>query len=134
VLAAIVAVRGERSHDALEQLTAAGARLRRTSLDERHVALFDGPATAVRAGLGLLQQRREVALGVHVVEVSRGSEPLSGRGLGYVTDLAAIAPAGQLWASKTVRDLLAGSGVELEAVGVQELAGIGPQRVFAVTP
>ena len=133
VLAAIVAARGDGSHDALNQLTATGARLRRTSVGGMDVALFDGPATAIRAGLRLLRNRHDLALGLHVAEVSRDAERLSGYGVSNVVALAGITPPGALWASGTVRDLLAGSGIELEAVGVHELGAAGPQRVFSAS-
>ena len=135
VLAALVAARGDGSREALHQLTATGARLRRTlagaGADATDVALFDGPATAIRAGLRLLRSRRDLALSLHVAEVSRDADRLSGYGVTNVVALADVTPPGALWASGTVRDLLAGSGIELEAVGVRDLGAAGPQRIFA---
>ena len=131
VLAAIVAARGDGSREALHQLAAGGARLGRTSVGAEDVALFDGPATAIRAGLRLLRSRHNLALGLHVAEVSRDAERLRGYGVNDVVALAEVAPTGALWASGTVRDLLAGSGIELEPVGVHDLGAAGSQRVFA---
>ncbi|MET1008421.1 MAG: alpha/beta hydrolase, partial [Propionibacteriaceae bacterium] len=131
VLAAIVATRGAGSSEVLKQLTPTGARIRRTTVGDHDVALFDGPATAVRSSLRLLRSRHDVALSLHVAEVSRNSERITGYGVANAVALAEVTPPGSLWASGTVRDLLAGSGVELEAVGVHDLGVAGPQRVFA---
>jgi pimeloyl-ACP methyl ester carboxylesterase len=131
VLAAIVAASGDRSTEALKQLTPTGARLRRTSVDDRDVALFDGPATAVRACRRLLSTRRDVGLSLHIAEVSRDAERIDGYGVANALALAEVTPPGSVWASGTARDLLAGSGVELDPVGVHVLGSAGPQRVFS---
>jgi pimeloyl-ACP methyl ester carboxylesterase/DNA-binding winged helix-turn-helix (wHTH) protein len=132
VLAAIVAARGQGSH-LLRSLSPTGARLRRTADGDHDVALFDGPATAVRAGLRLLRDRRDVALGLHVAEVSRDAERIGGQGVSSVVALAQVTPPGAMWTSGTVRDLLAGSGVELAPVGVREFGTSGPQPVYSAS-
>ena len=131
VLAAIVTARGEGSEEALRQLAPAGARLRHTSVDGRDVALFDGPATAVRAGRQLLRRRSDVALSLHIAEVSRDAERIGGFGVASALSLAEVTPPGSMWTSATVRDLLAGSGIDLDPVGVHDLGAAGRQRVFA---
>jgi len=131
VLAAIVAARSPDSGAVLTSLAPTGARLRRTSVGDQEVALFDGPATAVRAGLRLLRDRRDVALSLHIAEVSRDAERIEGYGVSNALALADVTPPGCLWASGTVHDLLSGSGVQLEPAGVHDLGLAGPQRVFA---
>ena len=131
VLAAIVAARGTGAPEALRQLTPTGARLRHTVDGHAQVALFDGPATAVRAGLRILSNRADVALSLHVAEVSRDAERVGGFGVSSAVALAELTPAGSMWTSGTVRDLLAGSGVELEPIGVHPIGAAGPQHVFA---
>ena len=131
VLAAIVAARGTGAPDALRQLAPTGARLRHTVDGHAQVALFDGPATAVRAGLRMLSNRADVALSLHVAEVSRDAERVGGFGVSSAVALAELTPAGSMWTSGTVRDLLAGSGVELEPIGVHPIGAAGPQHVFA---
>ena len=77
VLAAIVAVRGERPREALQAADARpGARLRRTAVGDQDVALFDGPATAVRAGSAVLRSPS-----------GRGPEPARGGGQPGTTEL-----------------------------------------------
>ena len=133
VLAAIVAVRGPGSAEALQALAPTGARLRRTVVGDHGVALFDGPATAVRSCRRLLGSRPDLALSVHVAEVSRDGEQVGGYGVTSALALADVTPPGAMWASTTVRDLLAGSGVQLDPVGVHDLGAAGPQRLFAAT-
>ncbi len=101
------------------------------------LALFDGPARAIRcalavrdrlAGLGL-----DVRAGVHTGEVERpgGGRP---RGIAVHTGarIAAAAQAGDVFVSTTTRDLVAGSGLEFEERGEFELKGIGARRLLAV--
>jgi hypothetical protein len=129
-LAAIVAVSGSGSAGVLEQLASSAARLRRTSPEGDVVALFDGPATAVRAGLRALRNRPDAAVSLHIAEIARDAEPISGYGVSTALALAKMTPMGSLWTSSTVRDLLAGSGVVLNQAGVHDLGTAGPQRVF----
>ena len=59
--------------------------------------------------------------------------PPSWRGFGVATvvALADAAPAGAVWTTGTVRDLLAGSGVALQPAGTAEVGAAGQQPVFA---
>jgi len=133
VLAAIVAVHGPGSADALRALAPTGARLRRTEVGDHGVALFDGPATAVRSCQRLVRTRPDLALSLHVAEVSRDGDRIGGYGVATGLALAEVTPPGAIWASTTVRDLLAGSGVQLTPVGVHLLGEAGPQPLFAAT-
>jgi hypothetical protein len=126
-LAAIVAPAGARSDALAADLVAAGGRLR-TGPAGRPVALFDGPATAVRAGLARLRQ--PARLGLAVAEVPRDDPHVEAHGVEVVITLGDIAPPGSLWVSSTARDLLAGSGVVLEPVGTHRVGVVGSQPVF----
>jgi hypothetical protein len=95
------------------------------------VLLFDGPATAIRAGVRALQQHADSALGVHVAEVERDTPHLQGYGLSAAVALADCAPPGSVWATSTVRDLIAGSGVSLRAAGERALGPAGRFSVYA---
>ena len=130
-LAALVAASGVESRAVMNQLHQAGARVRGAP-DGRQVALFDGPATAIRAGLHHLSHDTDVAMSVHVAEVERDASNVRGFGVSTVLALADVTPHGSLWASATVRDLLAGSGVDLEPAGLHDVGAAGRQPVFAV--
>lgn len=100
------------------------------------LALFDGPARAIRCGLGICESVAglglEVRAGVHTGEVERprGSGP---RGIAVHAGarIAAQAGAGEVLVSATTRDLVAGSGIEFADRGDFELKGLGTRRLFA---
>jgi hypothetical protein len=117
----------------LTMLVASGGRVRRAA-EGRSVLLFDGPATAVRAGLRALPSEPRIALAVHVAEVDRDAPELTGYGVSAALHLSDAAPSGSVWATSTVRDLLAGSGVVLEPVGDRSLGPAGNLPVFAAVP
>jgi class 3 adenylate cyclase len=77
--------------------------------------LFDGPATAVRAGLAHL--RGDARLGLTVAEVARDADEVTGYGVQVAVLLADAAPPGAVWVSDTVGVLLSGSTVVLEPCG-----------------
>jgi class 3 adenylate cyclase len=102
------------------------------------LALFDGPARAIRCALairdGLAELDLEVRAGVHTGEVERphGAGP---RGISVHTGarIAAAGSAGDVLVSVTTRDLVAGSGLAFADRGEIELKGIGPRRLYAAT-
>jgi DNA-binding winged helix-turn-helix (wHTH) protein/alpha-beta hydrolase superfamily lysophospholipase len=114
VLAAVVAVAGEHADKVTADLVGAGARLRHDPAG-RAVLLFDGPATAVRAGLTHLHA--DTRLGVTVAEVARDVDEVTGYGVQVAAQLADSAPPGTVWVSATVGFLLSGSSVVLESAG-----------------
>jgi class 3 adenylate cyclase len=91
-------------------------------------AVFDGPARAVRcaravvtgaAALGL-----DVRTGVHTGECEVRGEDYLGIAVHIGARVAAIAGAGQVFATRTVRDLVVGSDIVFADRGVHELKGI----------
>jgi class 3 adenylate cyclase len=70
---------------------------------------------------------------VHTAEVERLGDGIAGVGVHIGARVAAAAPAGEVWVTRTVRDLVAGSGLRFEARGTHEFAGIGePWELHAV--
>jgi pimeloyl-ACP methyl ester carboxylesterase/class 3 adenylate cyclase len=127
----------ERHNDAVRQ------QLRRYSGDEidtagdGFLALFDGPARAVRCGLAVRNQLRDLGLevraGVHTGEVERprGDKP-RGIAVHVGARVMSLAGSGEVLVSATTHDLVAGSGLEFEDRGEHELKGVqGMRRVFA---
>ncbi len=101
------------------------------------LALFDGPARAVRCGLAVRDSLRELGLevraGVHTGEVERppGDKP-RGIAVHVGARVMTLAGSGEVLVSATTRDLVAGSGLEFEDRGEHELKGVeGRRRVFA---
>jgi class 3 adenylate cyclase/pimeloyl-ACP methyl ester carboxylesterase len=97
------------------------------------LALFDGPARAIRSGLAIeaavAQLGLQVRLGVHTGEVERrqGGSP-RGIAVHVGARISALAGPGEVLVSATTRDLVAGSGLEFEDRGVFDLKGLGEQR------
>jgi class 3 adenylate cyclase len=93
------------------------------------LATFDGPARAVRCAHSLRQAvaRLELPLriGVHTAEVERLGDDIAGLGVHIGARVAAAAPPGEIWVTRIVRDLVAGSGLQFEARGTHEFTGIG---------
>jgi len=112
-LAAVAAPAGPGAGDLAASLVEAGGR-RCSAPGGRTVVLFDGPATAVRAGLAHVHGAGR--LGVAIAEVPRDETELDAYGVQAAVDLADHAAPGSLWITPAVRDLLAGSGVVTEPV------------------
>ena len=107
----------------------ANGRSGRTAAGET-ILVFDGPAAAVRAGTKLLRAIASSGLGLHVAEVSTSNDRVEGVGCAVAVALAAAAPPGELWLTSVVKDLLAGSGLEVEPRGRRVLVAGPAQPVY----
>jgi class 3 adenylate cyclase len=102
------------------------------------LATFDGPARAIRCALHLRQELRrsglEVRSGLHAGEVTRTGTSIAGIAVHIGARVAAIAVPGEVLVTRTVRDLVAGSGIAFENRGEHELKGV-PDRwaLYAAT-
>jgi class 3 adenylate cyclase len=101
------------------------------------LAAFDGPARAVHCAVAASEAVRPIGLelraGVHTGEcVQRGTD-LGGIGVHIGARVAALAEPNQVLVSRTVTDLVAGSGLEFADCGEHELKGVpGVWHLFAV--
>lgn len=117
------------------------ARFRGQEVDtagDGFLATFDGPGRAVRCARAVLEGALalglEVRAGLHAGEVELVDGDLCGIAVHIGARVAAIAGAGEVLVSSTVRDLVAGSGIEFEDRGMHHLKGIpGAWRILAVT-
>ena len=115
------------------------ARFRGVEVDtagDGFLATFDGPARAIRCGqeIGrtMNQLGLEVRAGIHTGEVERLGDGVAGIAVHIGARIGAMAGPGEILVSGTVRDLVAGSGLEFEDRGTHELRGVpGEWRVFA---
>lgn len=101
-------------------------------------ALFDGPTKAVRCSLemipALATRGIRIRAGVHIGECERRGDEWSGTAVHVGARIGAMAGANEVLASRTVRDLSAGSGLRFETLGAQQLKGISEEtEVFRVT-
>ncbi len=79
------------------------------------LASFDGPARAVRCATAIVDAGIAGRAGVHTGEVELIDGRMRGETLDAVGAIAAAAAPGEVLVSRTVMDLLAGSGLEFEA-------------------
>jgi class 3 adenylate cyclase/pimeloyl-ACP methyl ester carboxylesterase len=95
------------------------------------LASFEGPARAVRCAFALRNRLRPLGLemraGVHTGEVERRSEGIAGVGVHIAARVLALAGAGEVLVSRTVRDLVTGSGLTFVDRGPHTLKGVPEQ-------
>ena len=101
-------------------------------------ALFDAPTKATRCALELVPTLAAHGLpiraGVHVGECERRGDEWSGMAVHTGARVGSSAGAGEVLASRTVRDLSAGSGLHFESIGLQRLKGLPEDiELFRVT-
>lgn len=101
------------------------------------MATFDGPARAVHCMRALGELLEPLGLpiraGVHTGEVEQIGDDIGGLAVHIAARISALAGSGEILASSTVRDLVAGSGLEFDDRGEHELKGVpGTWRVLAV--
>jgi class 3 adenylate cyclase len=100
-------------------------------------ATFDGPARAIRSATAIRESLAalgvEVRSGLHTGECERSGATLAGIAVHIAARVAAEAQAGEVLVSRTVRDLVAGSGLLFEQRGTRALKGVpGEWELFAV--
>ena len=102
------------------------------------LASFDGPARAIRCAEAAVESVRGIGLdiraGVHTGECELHGGKLAGIAVHIGARVAGRAGPGEVLVSSTVRDLVAGSGLEFEDRGSASLKGVpGEWRLYAVS-
>jgi len=100
-------------------------------------ATFDGPARAIRCAQAIVDGVRELGLdvraGVHTGECEIHENKVAGLAVVIGARVAALASGGEVLISQTVKDLVAGAGIDLEEHGEHELKGVpGTWRLYEV--
>jgi class 3 adenylate cyclase/pimeloyl-ACP methyl ester carboxylesterase len=100
-------------------------------------ASFDGPARAIRCASAITKAVRELGLevraGLHTGECELVDGKVAGIAVHTGARVAALSQPGEVLVSSTVKDLVAGSGIEFDDRGTTELKGIGGEwKLFAV--
>jgi class 3 adenylate cyclase len=101
------------------------------------LATFDGPGRAIRCACAIRDALRslgfDVRAGLHSGEVELRDDDVAGMAVHIGARVAALAGAGEVFVSSTVKDLVAGSGIDFEDRGEHELKGVpGSWKVYAV--
>ncbi len=127
------------SHDSVvDNLLARFGGTRAKHTGDGVFALFDVPTKAARCALQLVPAlaARSIAIraGLHTGECERRGEEWSGVAVHTGARIGALAGPGEVFASRTVRDLSAGSGLVFESIGPQQLKGLSePTDVYRIT-
>ena len=100
------------------------------------LATFDGPARAVRCGLAIALAVRqlgiEVRAGVHTGECELMGDNVGGIAVHTGAHIMAKSEPGAVLVSRTVKDLVSGSGINFQDCGVHQLKGVpGEWRLFS---
>jgi class 3 adenylate cyclase len=102
------------------------------------LAIFDGPESAVAAAIEILQIVGRIGLmaraGVHVGELEERGDDVSGIAVTLCSRIVDHAAAEEILVSSTVKDLVAGSGLQFEERGAHRFKGLDdPVQVLAVS-
>jgi class 3 adenylate cyclase len=101
------------------------------------LASFDSPTSAIRCARGVVGSVREIGMdlriGLHTGECDVVGDKLRGIAVHIGARVASKAGAGEILVSQTVKDLVAGSGIEFLDRGSHELKGVpGKWRLYSV--
>jgi class 3 adenylate cyclase len=101
------------------------------------LATFDGPARAISCARAIAEGVRplgiEIRAGLHTGECELMNGDIGGIAVHTGARVSAEAGPGEVLVSSTVKDLVAGSGIEFEDRGNRDLKGVpGEWRLFAV--
>jgi class 3 adenylate cyclase len=95
------------------------------------LAVFDGPTRAVECARAIAEEMPtleiEIRAGLHTGEVELMGDDVGGIAVHVAARIAALADAGVVLTSRTVRDLAAGSGIEFEPRGRHALKGVAEE-------
>lgn len=125
-------------HDAVVRRQLARFRGREVkTTGDGFLATFDGPARAVECACAIRDAAAQLGLqvrsGVHTGEVEIRADDVAGLAVVIAARVAALAEPGAVWASRTVADLVVGSGLQFADRGAHELKGVpGTWNLYAV--
>jgi class 3 adenylate cyclase len=102
------------------------------------LATFDGPARGIRCACAISEAVKQlgvsVRIGLHTGECELLGEKPEGIAVHIGSRVSSIAGADEVLVSSTVKDLVAGSGIEFDDRGLHQLKGVpGEWHIFRVT-
>ncbi len=127
-----------REHDAIIDREVARHRGRSIhSTGDGVLATFDGPARAIRCAVAIRDAVRgidlEVRAGLHTGEIELQGNDIAGIAVHIGARVSALAGQGEILVSRTVVDLVTGSGLQFVDRGSHELKGVpGEWQLFSV--
>ncbi len=121
----------EKHHAIVRESLARYGGIENDTAGDGFFATFDGPARAIRCAQTVVAGVREIGLeiraGVHIGECERIEGKVGGLGVTIGARVSSLAKASEILVSRTVKDLVAGSGIAFEDGGEHELKGV-PDR------
>ncbi|MCA1845105.1 MAG: adenylate/guanylate cyclase domain-containing protein, partial [Actinobacteria bacterium] len=126
------------AHDHLVRRQLEGARGREVkTTGDGFLATFEGPARATRCAPAIRDSARqsglEVRAEVHTGEVEQRGDDLAGIAVHLTQRVSSLANASEVLVTRTVVDLVAGSGLEFDDRGSHDLKGVpGTWQLLAV--
>ena len=110
----------------------------RESTAQSILATFDAPGQAIRSAAAIRADAAahgiQLRAGIHTGEVDLAGDEIGGISVDIARRVTAHAQLAEILVSRTVKDLVVGSGVSFADRGTHELGAIpGPWQLFAVT-
>jgi class 3 adenylate cyclase len=107
------------------------------TMGDGFLATFDGPARAIRCACAISDEAGQLGIavraGLHTGEIELRDDDIGGVAVNIGSRVAAHAGPAEVVVSRTVTDLVAGSGIGFEDRGRHKLKGVpGVWRLFAV--
>jgi pimeloyl-ACP methyl ester carboxylesterase/class 3 adenylate cyclase len=107
------------------------------TMGDGFLATFDGPARGIRCAQTIADKVRalgiELRAGLHTGECEVIGEDIGGMAVNIGARIGALAGAGEVVVSSTVKDLVVGSGISFSDRGAHQLKGVPNEwRLFAV--
>jgi class 3 adenylate cyclase len=125
------------AHDeAARRLVAREGGRRIKSTGDGVLAVFDGPGRAIRCAVALRKELEglgiEIRAGIHTGELDVTDDDVGGIAVHIAARIMATAGPDEILVSRTVHDLVTGSGIALEDRGTHTLKGLSdPWQLFA---
>jgi class 3 adenylate cyclase len=98
------------------------------SIGDGFLATFDGPARAFRCARAILDSSEELGIrvraGLHTGECEVMGDDIGGIAVHIAARVSALAEPSEVLVSRTVKDLVAGSGIEFSDRGIHTLKGV----------
>jgi pimeloyl-ACP methyl ester carboxylesterase len=107
------------------------------TMGDGFLATFDGPARAIQCGRAIRDAAVELGMnervGLHTGEIELRGDDIGGVAVHIGQRVSALAQPSEILVSGTVKDLVAGSGIEFDDRGEHELKGVPDRwRLYAV--
>ena len=118
----------ERHHAAIRGELARGTGTEVKTLGDGFLATFDGPAAAIRCATAIHAATAAinvpVRIGLHCGEIEIMGDDIGGIAVHIAARVGALAAPNEVLVSRTVKDLVAGSGITFESRGIHILKGV----------